>query len=132
MAYDEHSVERVKRELSLLKVTFEELKMMAGLCIKVDGKMLCSTLPYKQNDGDLLMARIGEPPYKEALKNPNVLEMHFTKRPMKGFIFVKPSGYDMNEDLSHWIKLCVAFSPLAKASKKKIELLQSLYNTGIR
>ena len=47
MAYDEYIAERIRRELKILKVPFEELKMMGGLCIKLDGKMLCGILPQK-------------------------------------------------------------------------------------
>ena len=45
--------------------------------------------------------------------------MNFTGRPMKGYIFVEPSGYDLNEDLNFWIDLCSVFNPKAKASKKR-------------
>jgi len=38
---------------------------------------------------------------------------------MKGFIFVEPEGTDMDEDLEHWIQLCLEFNPKAKASPKK-------------
>ena len=44
--------------------------------------------------------------------------MNFTGRPMKGYIFVEPNGYDLDQDLEFWIDLCIAFNPLAKASKK--------------
>jgi len=37
---------------------------------------------------------------------------------MKGYIFVEPSGYDLNEDLNFWIDLCSVFNPKTKASKK--------------
>jgi len=37
---------------------------------------------------------------------------------MKGYIFAKPSGYDLDEDLNFWINLCTAFNPMAKANKK--------------
>jgi len=57
MAYDEYIAERIRRELKILKVPFEELKMMGGLCIKLDGKMLCGILPQKNEKRNLLMAR---------------------------------------------------------------------------
>jgi len=43
--------------------------------------------------------------------------MDFTKRRMKGYIFVDAEGTDLDEDLEHWVDLCLAFNPLAKASK---------------
>jgi hypothetical protein len=45
--------------------------------------------------------------------------MDFTGRPMKGYIFVTPDGLDSDKSLSYWLDLCLAFNPLAKASKKK-------------
>lgn len=45
--------------------------------------------------------------------------MDFTGRPMKGYIFVTPDGFDSDENLSYWIDLCLLYNPLAKASKKK-------------
>lgn len=45
--------------------------------------------------------------------------MDYTERPMKGFIFVTPAGFDMDEDLEYWIQLGIDFNPFAKSSKKK-------------
>ena len=65
------------------------------------------------------MARIGESVYLSELKKPECLPMDFTGRPMRGYIFVTPDGFDMDNDLSYWIDLCLTFNPLAKASKSK-------------
>jgi len=45
--------------------------------------------------------------------------MDFTERPMRGYIFVTPEGFDNEDDLSHYLDLCLVFNPLAKASKPK-------------
>ena len=45
--------------------------------------------------------------------------MDFTKRPMKGFLYVDPVGTDMDEDLENWIQYALDFNPKAKSSKKK-------------
>ena len=45
--------------------------------------------------------------------------MDFTGRPMKGYVFVDPLGFDMDDDLEYWIQLCLDFNPIAKSSKKK-------------
>lgn len=45
--------------------------------------------------------------------------MDFTKRPMKGYLFVEPEGFDFEEDLEFWIDKCLAFNPEAKSSKKR-------------
>lgn len=66
-----------------------------------------------------LMARVDPDFYTEALQIKNTREMDFTKRPMKGYIFVAPEGIDLDEQLEFWIDKCLAFNPLAKSSKKK-------------
>ncbi|WP_202903812.1 hypothetical protein [Neotamlana nanhaiensis] len=45
--------------------------------------------------------------------------MDFTGRPMKGYIFVTPEGFDLDSDLEYWIQLTLNFNPIAKSSKKK-------------
>ena len=45
--------------------------------------------------------------------------MDFTGRPMKGYIFITPDGFDLDENLSHWIDLCLKFNPQVKARKKR-------------
>ena len=68
---------------------------------------------------DLLMVRIGEEMAQEVSSREGCLPMDFTGRPMKGYIFVDPSGLDLDEDLNFWIDLCVGFNQMAKASKKR-------------
>jgi hypothetical protein len=45
--------------------------------------------------------------------------MNFTGRPMKGFVFIDAEVIDREDDLEHWIQLCLDFNPLAKSYKKK-------------
>lgn len=119
MAYDEYLADRIRQQLKEKRIPFTELKMMGGLCFKVDNKMLCGIHIDKKYGDSLLMARIGESVYEKELEKPECLPMDFTGQPMRGYIFVTPDGFDSEEDLSHWVDLCVAFNPLAKASKKK-------------
>lgn len=119
MAYDVFLADRIRQQLKEKHVLFEELKMMGGLCFKVDNKMLCGIHFDKKFGDNLLMARIGEAVYEAELEKPNCLPMDFTGRPMKGYIFVTPEGFDADDDLSYWLDVCLAFNPLAKASKPK-------------
>lgn len=119
MAYDEFLADRIRQQLKEKNVFFEELKMMGGLCFKVDQKMLCGILIDKKYGDSLLMARIGETAYETAIKKPECLPMDFTGRPMRGFVFVTPDGFDMDDHLSYWIDVCLAFNPFAKISKSK-------------
>lgn len=113
MAYDEFLTDRIRRTFNDQNVIFKEMKMMGGICFLVDGKMCAGVTKNR------LMARIGPDFQEEALSMMGCREMDFTRRPMKGFVFVEPEGIDLDEDLEFWIKKCIDFNPMAKASKKK-------------
>ena len=119
MAYDEFLGDRIRQALNEKKTHFSELKMMGGLCFKVDNKMLCGIHIDKKFGDSLFMGRIGETEYLNQIDKAECLPMDFTGRPMKGYIFVTPDGLDSDKSLSYWLDLCLAFNPLAKASKKK-------------
>ena len=115
MAYDEFLAERIRRILQEKNTLFEEKKMMGGLCFMVDDKMCVGINANK------LMARIDPEIYEEALEKPGAIVMDFTKRPMKGFIYVEGEGIDLDDDLSNWIQLALNFNPKAKKSKKRLK-----------
>jgi TfoX/Sxy family transcriptional regulator of competence genes len=115
MAFDEFLAERVSNKLATKGISFEEKKMMGGLCYMIDEKMCLGIIK------ESLMARIDPDKYGEALKKKGCKEMDFTGRAMKGFVFVDPEGIDFEEDLDYWVDLCLEFNPKAKASKKKSE-----------
>lgn len=119
MAYDEYLADRIKNVFNKKNTPFEARKMMGGLCFMVNEKMCCGIHIDKKYEDSLLMIRIGEEAYTSAIKNNNCLPMDFTGRPMKGYIFVTPEGFDLDDDLSNWIQLCIDFNPFAKSSKKK-------------
>ncbi len=87
--------------------------MFGGHCFMVDDKMCLGT--YKGG----LMARVG-PEELPNLENRNGAEqMIHGGRPMKGYLFIEPKGYDNDSDLEFWIDKCLNFNPKAQASKKK-------------
>jgi hypothetical protein len=113
MAYDEYLAERIRLKFKELDIPFEDKKMMGGICFMVNDKMCIGIVKEK------LMARIGPDKRDEAFSRTGCHEMDFTHRPMKGFIFVEPEGVDKDQDLEYFIKLALAYNPLAKSSKKK-------------
>lgn len=113
MAFDEHLAERIRQSFREKGITPEEKKMMGGICFLVNEKMCAGVVK------DHLMARIDPDIYDEVINKPGSREMDFTKRPMKGFVFVDPEGTDMDSDLAGWIQLCLDYNPKAKSSKKK-------------
>lgn len=119
MAYNEFLADRIRRYFLERKVNFQEKKMMGGLCFMVEDKMCCGIHFDKRHNCDLIMARIGEEATVEALKREGCVPMDFTGRPMKGYVFITPEGFDLEEDLAYWLQLCLKFNPLAKSSKKR-------------
>ncbi len=113
MAYSELLADRVRQAFQSRQTSFEEKKMMGGLCFLVDDKM-CAGVHEER-----LMARIDPEIYAEALQRKGCREMDFTGRVMKGYVFVDPDGTDADLDLDAWIALCLDFNPKAKSSKKK-------------
>lgn len=119
MAYDELLADRIRQQLKEKGTSFSEKRMMGGLCFMVDDKMCCGIHFDKKKNTDLLMARIGEDATPQAMEKDGCHPMDFTGRPMKGYVFVSPKGFDLDSDLEYWIQLCLQFNPLAKSSKKK-------------
>jgi len=112
MAYDIHLADRINQVLKRKKVAFIEKKMMGGLTYMVNEKMCVGII--KEN----LMVRVDPEKQDLLLKEPGCRMMDFTKRPMKGFLYVEPIGIDMDSDLEKWIQLALDFNPKAKKSKK--------------
>lgn len=52
---------------------------------------------------EALMVRVGPAAYAEALRRAHTREMDFTGRPMKGYVFVDPPGFERDEDLAYWV-----------------------------
>ncbi|HNL38895.1 MAG TPA: TfoX/Sxy family protein [Saprospiraceae bacterium] len=96
MAYDSFLADRMRQILGA-KTAFEEKKMFGGLAFLVGGKMACGIVNNE------LMVRIVETKYEAALLEPNCRKMDFTGRPLKGFLYVAPEGFDADRDLSRWI-----------------------------
>jgi TfoX/Sxy family transcriptional regulator of competence genes len=113
MAYDTYLAERINRILTDQKANFFEKKMFGGVCFMVNEKMCCGVIK------DQVMARVNPVIYSEALEKIGASKMNFTGREMKGYIYINPEGADLEDDLEYWVKLCLDFNPLAKASKKK-------------
>lgn len=87
------------REILKDKRNISEKKMFGGLAFMLKGKMFCGIVK------DDLMIRTGAENYEKALSKPHSRPMDFTGKPMKGFVFVEPSGYKTTKALYEWINL---------------------------
>ncbi|HAF30542.1 MAG TPA: RNA methyltransferase [Bacteroidales bacterium] len=112
MAYDNFLAERIYRILKDKNIAFSEKKMMGGLSFMVNEKMCLGIIK------DNLMIRIDPEIQDDLLKRTGCRMMDFTKRPMKGFLYVEPIAVDLESDLEEWIQYALDFNPKAKKSKK--------------
>lgn len=102
MAYDEGLAERV-REVLAEDRRITERKMFGGLAF------LCRDYMFIGISGDKLMARVGPADYEEVLAAPNARPMDFTGKPMKGYVYVEPAGFEEDDDLAAWVDRCRRF-----------------------
>jgi len=110
MAYDEFLADRIRHTLKDKRANFVEKKMLGGLCFMVNDKMLCGIHIDKKYGDSLLMAKIGETAYELEIGREECLPMDFTGRPMKGFIFITPAGFDLDSDLEYWLDLALEYN----------------------
>jgi len=102
MAYYEGVAERL-REVYDVHHDIVEKKMFGGLAFLVNGHMSCGVV------GDSLMVRVGLEQYEPSLKRPYARPMDFTGKPLRGFVFVDPLGFESDEDLSGWVSASLEF-----------------------
>jgi len=102
MAYDEGLAERIRGVLDERKDVSEK-RMFGGLAFLIQGHMSVGIVK------DQLMVRVGPEVYDRLLEEPHARRMDFTGRPMKGFLYVTPSGFESDADLERWVSRGVAF-----------------------
>jgi TfoX/Sxy family transcriptional regulator of competence genes len=113
MPFDESLADRVRMNLGRKHVTYEEKKMMGGICFMVSDKICVGV------DRDRLLARVGDVNYEAALRKKGCKKMDITGKPLKGFVLVSPIGINTEKQLDNWIKICLEYNPIAKSSKHK-------------
>jgi TfoX/Sxy family transcriptional regulator of competence genes len=106
MAFDEGVAQRLRECFDDIAGEIggvSERKMFGGICFMSRGHMVCGVVR------DTLMARVGPDQYAAALKAPFAREMDFTGKPLKGFIYVAPEGFEDDAALNGWVKRCLDF-----------------------
>ena len=103
MAYNEKLAERLEKVFAG-KRGITQKKMFGGLAFLHYGNMCCGVVK------DQLMVRVGPYQYDKALKLKHTTPMDFTGRPMKGMIYVKPTGLKTAPALRKWIEMGLAFT----------------------
>jgi TfoX/Sxy family transcriptional regulator of competence genes len=116
VAYDEGLAQRV-RELIEDEPGVSEKRMFGGLAFLVNGSMAVGVVKSE------LMVRVGPDDHAAALREPHARPMDFTKRPMKGFVFVGEAGCQEDDALAGWVQRGVRFAaslpPVAVAATRR-------------
>jgi len=99
MAYNQELASRIRKYLEPLSDKIEEKKMFGGLSFLYLGKMSVGIVK------DRLAVRVISPKYEKSLKMPHVIEMTFTGKAMKDFLYVDPPGFESEAQLAEWIEL---------------------------
>jgi TfoX/Sxy family transcriptional regulator of competence genes len=100
MAYDEALAERIRTARGGRDDVVER-KMFGGIAFMVGGRMACGVVH------DDLMVRVGPNGNDAALAEPHTRPMDFTGRPIRGMVYVAPSGVVTDADLSRWVDRAV-------------------------
>lgn len=112
MSYNKNLFDKISVLLKSIQGV-EPKKMFGGICFMHRGNMLCGI------DGDRLMVRVGPEQYEYALSLKYASVMDITGKPMKGFIFVNPTGTKSKTALKKWIELGLNFTSTLSPKNKK-------------
>jgi TfoX/Sxy family transcriptional regulator of competence genes len=112
MAYDEGLAERI-RSLLDEEPGLSEKRMFGGVAFLVRGHMGVGIVQ------DKLMIRVGPESYDRVLRERHARQMDFTGRPMKGFVYVVPEGYESDADLRRWVDLGVGYAQSLPAKEPR-------------
>lgn len=102
MAFDTGLAERIRDALQG-RPGVTEKQMFGGLAF-MHGGYMCVGI-----QGQTLMARVGPAQHASALREPHCRIMDFTGRPMKGYVYVDPPGFETDAALQRWVDRCCAF-----------------------
>jgi len=111
MAFSDFMADKVRKRLKG-NGHLEEKKMMGGLVFMVNGKMCVCVDIDKKTEQDRLMVRVGKLNYEKLLKRPGGRKMDVTGKPIRGFLFIDPEGFDSENDLDFWITKALEFNKL--------------------
>lgn len=112
MAYDEKVAERLSRVFSEHKSVVEK-KMFGGIAFMYTDHMSGGVID------EMFMVRVGPEEYEKALSEAHVRPMDFTGRPMKGYVYVEPTGFKTEKNLIKWVEKGIRFVKTLPPKKPK-------------
>jgi TfoX/Sxy family transcriptional regulator of competence genes len=113
MSFDEQLGQRIGLMFDKAGSDFSEKRMFGGLAFMIDDKMCIGVVK------DEIMLRVLDDKYKDVLSRPNVREMDFAGRPMKGFVYIERPAFETDKQLNEWIDLAIEFGKLGVLKSKK-------------
>jgi hypothetical protein len=114
MAYNHQLANRVREALvDIPDLKIEEKKMFSGLAFMVNGKMCVNV------SGDGLMCRFDPTRHEEIAERNGYEPMVMRGQELKGYCYVNPDGFKIQNDFKFWLDICLDFNDRAKVSKKK-------------
>ncbi|AZB25463.1 TfoX/Sxy family protein [Chryseobacterium rhizoplanae] len=114
MAYNIELADKVREWLANIHdIKIEEKKMFGGLAFLVNDKM-CINISH-----DNLMCRYNPDREEEVAEKNGFLPMIMRGKQLKEYCYVEPIGFQKPEDFEYWMRLCLEYNNIAKASKKK-------------
>ena len=112
MAYNEKVAERLSKVFAGNKNVIEK-KMFGGIAYMYKDHMCVGIVD------DMLMVRVGPEKYEKALLEKHVKPMDFTGKPLKGYVYVEPPGFNTEKSLNKWIDRGIEFVRTLPPKKKK-------------
>jgi TfoX/Sxy family transcriptional regulator of competence genes len=107
----EELVKRIRVAVAPWSSHITEKKMFGGYCSLYKGKMCVGETKGR------LMVRVVADKMEAVMKNPHVMPMDFTGKPLKEFIFVSEKGFDTEEKLQQWVELGIEHARLKTNQK---------------
>src|SRR6266850_4686380 len=96
MAYDERLANRIRQAFGT-RNDVTERRMFGGLAFLYLGRMCCGIV------GRQLMVRIPDDEFDAVVGERHVRPMDFTGKPLRGFVYVSPSGFRTAIALCRWL-----------------------------
>jgi hypothetical protein len=103
MPYDAGLAQRLRESLTDVP-DLSEKKMFGGLAFLVAGNLCVGVI------GDELVARVGPDGFPAAVERAGARVFDFSGRPMKGWVMVRPEGFEDDDALGDWVGRSLTFA----------------------
>jgi hypothetical protein len=105
MAYDQKLAIRIDGFINTQEIPYlKKTNMFGGVGYMINGNMAFGLIE------DKLIVRVGKEAYQAALDQPLTSQFDLTGRPMRGWVYVEPSGINKDEGLLGWINQGINFA----------------------